>query len=277
MWSMGETIAICRVLDATGVDWWAANPNTEKGDLILMYRSHPYSDIAYVFIAADDAQETKRTKSWDWDWGVQITGGYRLRRVITLDEIHRNPALQHWSFVHQQQGVMRLSKDIKEEGAWEPLREMLQDHGADLPEQFVSDGYAPRKKVFICYVRENEKHADKLRSRLEANRIDVFFDRTAIRPGQEWRSKIKREIHRSKAFVICLSPKWVRSRGFAKKEYGLASARHRRREDYLFPVRVAKCEPPKFLTDLHIVDVFGKSGKAGINALVSRLGQVVKG
>jgi hypothetical protein len=265
-------------LDATGVDWWAANPNTEKGDLILMYRSRPYSDIAYVFIAADDAQETKKTKSWNWDWGVKITGGFRLRRVITLDEIRKNGALKHWSFVRQQQGVMKVSKDIIEEGVWEPLREMLKDHGADLPEQFGPDWTerAPRKKVFISYVRENEKLADELRSNLEANRIDVFFDRTAIRPGQQWRREIFQEIKRSQAFVICLSPKWLRSRGFAKKELHWALARHRRRENYFFPVIVAKCTPPKVLSELQVIEMFGKSRKVGINALVSHLGQVVK-
>jgi hypothetical protein len=269
------------ILDATGVDHWRANPNTRRGDLILMYRSAPYSDIAYVFVAADDPRRTTRTRKWEWDWQVKITGGFRLPRAITLDEIRGNRALSHWSFVRHQQGIMNRRKDLGEEGVWPELREMLEDRGADLPTQFGptwKTGGRPRK-VFLSYVREDGKRVDNLRSALSANRIDTFFDLTTIRPGQNYESEIKNAIRNSKAFVVCLSPAWLRNRGYARKELKWALALVRRRKNFLFPAKIAACRQPHALTDakLHFVDLFGLSRKANLNTLVYRLTRVLKG
>src|SRR4051794_18182441 len=74
-------------LDAIGYEEWGANRNTRKGDLILMYRTAPYSDIAYVFVAAGDAYPTEQSRNWEWKWGIKITGGYRLPRAITRKEL----------------------------------------------------------------------------------------------------------------------------------------------------------------------------------------------
>lgn len=39
-----------------GEGWWTCHPDTRTGDLILLYRTAPKSDIAYLFEAASDAR-----------------------------------------------------------------------------------------------------------------------------------------------------------------------------------------------------------------------------
>ena len=87
------------ILDSQGFDRWRGNPGTRAGDLIVMYRSAPFSDIAYVFTAASNAWPTLGKKRWPWKYAVEIADGYRLQRVIKLDELKRNPALRHWGFL----------------------------------------------------------------------------------------------------------------------------------------------------------------------------------
>jgi len=81
------------ILDSRGFDRWRGNPGTRAGDLIVMYRSAPFSDIAYVFVAASNAWATPGEKGWPWKYAVEIADGFRLQRVIKLDELKRNPAL----------------------------------------------------------------------------------------------------------------------------------------------------------------------------------------
>jgi hypothetical protein len=233
-----------------------------------------------VFVAGDDPHPTERTRKWDWDWQIKITGGFRLPRVITLDELRDNRALKHWSFARHQRGVMDRHRDLNEEGVWAELREMLEDRGADLPKQFGPDwkDAGRKREVFLSYVREDRERVDDLRSALSANRIDTFFDLTTIRPGQNYEREIKSAIRDSKAFIICLSPAWLRNRGYARKELKWALAIGRRRENFLFPVRIAACPQPDALRDakLHFVDLFGLSRNANLNTLVHRLTRLLK-
>ena len=156
-------------LDSVGFEEWRANKNTKRGDLILMYRSRPFSDIAYVLVAGSDPYETEQTRYWDWKYGIRITGGFRLPRVITLKEMQHDPKLKGWSFCRHQQGIMDRKTDVtKDRRVWNRMREMLEERGADLPKQFGKD-WTPsevRQPVFISYVREDKKKVDSLRDAL---------------------------------------------------------------------------------------------------------------
>jgi hypothetical protein len=277
----GPNAADLSILDATGVDRWQANPNTRKGDLILMYRTAPYSDIAYLFVAAGNARRAKPTSECPWNWQIKITGGFRLPRAITLRELRRKPELKQWSFARQQQGAMAWRRDLREQGVWPTLREMLEDRHADLPKQFGPDWKSDgrRHDVFVSYVREDHKRAYDLASALWAGRIDAFFDVMTIRCGQKYDSVIERAIRNSKAFIICASPAWKQSRGYAKQEYEIAHTLAQRRKSFLFPVRIAACNLPRDLVEekIHVVDLFGPRRKKNLEALVSHLGQMLKG
>src|SRR4051794_9164046 len=69
------------ILDAEGFDTWRGNPETKAGDLVLMYRTAPYSDIAYIFVALSDARKMTPSRYWSWNNAVDLGDGFRLRRV----------------------------------------------------------------------------------------------------------------------------------------------------------------------------------------------------
>jgi hypothetical protein len=51
-----------RDLDHLDAILWGANPHTKRGDLVLMYRTAPYSDIPYVFVAGFDPRPAGKIK-----------------------------------------------------------------------------------------------------------------------------------------------------------------------------------------------------------------------
>jgi hypothetical protein len=83
---------------------WASNPNTRKGDLVLIYRTAPYSDLAYVFTAATDPRKARRSDRVDASHVVQLTDKIRLLRPVKLSRIKSTPALAKWSFAGTVQG-----------------------------------------------------------------------------------------------------------------------------------------------------------------------------
>jgi hypothetical protein len=263
------------ILDTTGLDEWRANKNTCQGDLILMYRTRPFSDIAYVFVAGSDPYETEVTRYWQWKYGIRITGGFRLPRVITLNELRLDRALDGWSFVEHQQGIMDRTDDLVAEGVWDRMREILEERGADLPRQFGS-GWARRsapRKVFLSYVRENERRANELRSALAANRIDVWYDKRTLRAGQNFHKVIRKAMNRSKVVIICLSKAWTRGRGYARKELKHAMRLAKDRKDFILPVKLENCPEPRALkrAQVHYASLYGRSRQSELNTLVYRL------
>jgi len=104
---------------------WGANRHTRAGDLVLMYRTAPYSDIAYLFRAQTDARPAEKTATWRWDYAIELNDKLSLERPVTLAEMRAHPRLADWSLARNPQGALRRKRDIREEGYWEPLRGML--------------------------------------------------------------------------------------------------------------------------------------------------------
>lgn len=104
---------------------WGANPNTRAGDLVLMYRTAPYSDFAYLFRAHSDAQEAQQTESWPWSHEIKLGDKVSLQRPVTLTEVRAHPRLADWNLAQIPRGAMRRADDIRAEGYWESLRGLL--------------------------------------------------------------------------------------------------------------------------------------------------------
>jgi hypothetical protein len=104
---------------------WGANRHTRAGDVVLMYRTAPYSDIAYLFRAEGDAREAEQTATWRWDYAVDLGEKVTLERPLRLAEIRAHPDLAEWGLARTPQGAMRRRTDIREEGYWEALRGLL--------------------------------------------------------------------------------------------------------------------------------------------------------
>jgi hypothetical protein len=133
---------------------------------------------------------------------------------------------------------------------------------------------APRGAAFISYVREDTKRVDHLQEVLEKHDIPVWRDKGQLRPGEDWRIKIRDAIAAdSLAFVACFSSNSEsRERTYQRDELVLAIEQLRMRapnRPYLLPVRLDDCPIPdldigggRTLRNLQWVDYFGRHRQA---------------
>jgi hypothetical protein len=122
---------------------WGSNPNTRRGDLVLMYRTAPYSDFPYVFVAASDPRPALRKDHADAGHVIELGEKIRLTKPLTLTKIKSSARLSDWAFAIYQQGIMRRTRDVKEEGVWPSLRLLLTTHNPAL-KMFLSTFETPQ-------------------------------------------------------------------------------------------------------------------------------------
>jgi hypothetical protein len=220
-------------LDSDGFDTWRGHPQTRIGDLILMYRTAPFSDIGYVFVAGSNSWPTPVSRNWPWKHAVEIADGYRLQRVIRLQELKETASLRHWDFLKNQRGAANRRADLQEQGVWPPLKRLLesQDHG--LREHFRGawSGRGPRQSVFLSYASDDKRKAQGLYEALARSGLDVWLDRHELQPGKDWDLEIQHAIRKSKGFVVCISKSWVErhSDSYVKREFDIALQEDKRR------------------------------------------------
>lgn len=141
--------------------------------------------------------------------------------------------------------------------------------------------------VFISYAREDADNANRLQQALEAAGIWVWRDSADIRPGEEWRTAIRRAItHEALVFIACFSRRSVAlEESYQNEELYLAAEqlRARRRDDvWLISVRFDDCEIPDFdigrgetLDAIQWVDLFGNDFEKGSSRLVETIQHVL--
>jgi len=86
----------------SGVDsdgWWTCHKETNKGDLVFLWRTSPKKDIGYLIQAesdaysiADDAYASK--KGWDYACNYQVL--YKFGNTIKVKELRENHYLDDW-------------------------------------------------------------------------------------------------------------------------------------------------------------------------------------
>jgi WD40 repeat protein len=137
--------------------------------------------------------------------------------------------------------------------------------------------------VFISYVREDSEKVDQLQHLLEAAGIPVWRDRSALWPGQDWKTKIRNAItNEALVFLACFSTRGAaRSASYQREELVLAIEQLRLRridEGWLIPVRLDECQLPdldlgagRTLSSIQYVDVFGDSEVTGPARLIATI------
>ncbi|HVX41972.1 MAG TPA: toll/interleukin-1 receptor domain-containing protein [Gemmatimonadaceae bacterium] len=132
-------------------------------------------------------------------------------------------------------------------------------------------------RVFLSYVSEDAEHAARLDAALSQRGIEVWRDKTKLRPGQRWQSEIRRGIQEGDFFIACFSTKYsARSISYMNEELALAVDQLRLRplgKEWFIPVRLDNCSIPAIpigfgetLGNLEYVDLW-----ADFNAGVDRL------
>ncbi len=79
--------------------WWTCHKDTKAGDLILLWRTSPKSDIGYLIVALSDAYSINsdpyaRTQSWDY--GCEYQPLYKFESPITVKDLKENPSYDDW-------------------------------------------------------------------------------------------------------------------------------------------------------------------------------------
>jgi TIR domain len=258
-------------LDAEGFDRWQANRHTKAGDLILMYRTAPFSDIAYVFVARRDALPAKR---WHSAYDIEIADGYRLQRVIRYEDLRKVAALKHWNFLKFARGGMRTKKDLQAQRVWPALRRIIEERDPQISKHFgpVWSGRGRRRHVFLSYAFEDKARVDEVYNALQRQGIDVWLDRLELRPATKWDKTIGKALRASRACIVCLSETWVVKQGYAKKELAEALAiAGRKKKSYLFPVMIDRCRIPEELAEFHAVRAYGRKRAAELRSLAKAI------
>jgi hypothetical protein len=158
---------------------------------------------------------------------------------------------------------------------WPPMRVL-----AHVGSCFVGGRSEVIGHAFISYAREDSHRVDQLQQVLEAAGIPVWRDTADLRPGEDWRAKIRHAItDNALVFLACFSQVSLnRDRSYQNEELLLAIEQSRLRSpDYpwLIPVRFDECDIPdrdigggRTLASIHRADLFGDHSAEGAARLV---------
>ena len=142
--------------------------------------------------------------------------------------------------------------------------------------------------VFICYVREDAKHVDRLQHELETADIRVWRDIADLWPGQDWRGIVERAItEKALVFLACFSRGSTSlAKSYQNEELLLAVQQARQRPPgipWLIPVRFDDCEIPDYelgggrtLRSIQRADIFGDSVATATQRLVVAICAILK-
>ena len=88
-----------KALDPDSDAWmnggWTCHKDTQRGDLVLLYRTAPKSDIGYLIQADSDARfDDEAEKGWD-HW-CEYRPLHRFRNPVTITDLRNNPKIQDW-------------------------------------------------------------------------------------------------------------------------------------------------------------------------------------
>ena len=115
-------------------------------------------------------------------------------------------------------------------------------------------------RVFIAYVREDERLALRLYQDLNRAGFNTWIDVQKLLPGQNWPRAIEAAIEGADFFVPCFSQKSVRKKGGFQSEirYALDCARQVPLDEiYIVPVRLDECIVPRTIQhELQFIDLF---------------------
>lgn len=79
--------------------WWTCHRDTRAGDLALLWRTYPKSDIGYLMQAIGDARpiaDDAHASEQGWKYGCAFRVLYKFPYPVTLHRLKAVPYLQEW-------------------------------------------------------------------------------------------------------------------------------------------------------------------------------------
>jgi len=133
--------------------------------------------------------------------------------------------------------------------------------------------------VFLAYVQEDARAAERLCDALETQGFDPWIDRRKLLPGQNWPRSIEDAIEATDFVVACFSRHSANKKGGFQAEirYALDCARRVPLDDiFLIPVRLDGCRMPATIRrEIQYVDLF-PDWERGLRRIVTILRRQLK-
>lgn len=109
----------------SGVDsdgWWTCHRDTMRGDLVLLWRTRPKSDIGYLMQAESDAYSIVEDNIHGWKDGCDFQVLYKFENPVTVKDLRNSPYFEDWgplrcSFEHSN---FRINQEY-----WAKLNELI--------------------------------------------------------------------------------------------------------------------------------------------------------
>jgi hypothetical protein len=90
-------------LDPTGGNdtdgWWTCHKNTQRGDLVFLWRTTPRKDVGYLIQAASDAYsitDDRYAAQHGWDYGCDYQVLYKFKNPVNIQDLHNAPRFHDW-------------------------------------------------------------------------------------------------------------------------------------------------------------------------------------
>ncbi len=136
-------------------------------------------------------------------------------------------------------------------GAVEFVHELYQRWSARVLAERKADAPSatgkPAGALFLSYASEDRDVVEKIKNRLEAEGMDVFFDKGFLEGGDEWEKKIRRNIRQSSLFLPVISGNTLtREKRFFRVEWNDAIEIERMSppgETFLLPIVIDGTSP----------------------------------
>jgi CheY-like chemotaxis protein len=129
-------------------------------------------------------------------------------------------------------------------------------------------------RIFICYAKEDAKHARKIWSFANLNGVNAWLDEKKLLPGHEWEMEIRRAIRTSHLVVVCLSQCSITKSGYVQKEIRMVldiADEQPPGTNFIVPIRIEPCAVPERLAQWQWLDFFGRNAnKKLLGALAAR-------
>ncbi|MCK4394025.1 TIR domain-containing protein [Candidatus Bipolaricaulota bacterium] len=129
-------------------------------------------------------------------------------------------------------------------------------------------------RVFLCHALEDKPVVRLLSHVLRQEGMDAWLDEEQLLGGEEWESKIRKQIPASDVVLVCLSTAAIRKVGFIQKEIRYAVDAvdlQPEGEIFLVPIKIEPCELPKRLQKWHYIKLYeGEGYEQLIRALKTR-------
>jgi len=139
-------------------------------------------------------------------FGLEVVEAFRAELLGMADAFSKGqhpPALERISIVERNKGLSGiLSLELDKIRDSHPLiQQMLR-----LPSDIEGIPHVEGKQIFISYARVDQSFAFQLSDDLLGEKLNVWLDQIAIKPGQHWDKEVQEALKKSPIMILILSP-----------------------------------------------------------------------